>query len=225
MFTGLIQSLGKIRTLADDRVEIMIDVNQASVILTDLAIGDSVAVNGICLTAESITGNGFVAAVSPETWRRSTLGLGSQSAYRVNLETSLRAGGKIGGHFVTGHVDGWGQLAAVQQSAVAWGLTFTLPTPQDWQEPMGKYIVAKGSVAVNGISLTIANCAADWFTVAVIPHTYNSTNLADLVVGDLVNLEGDILGKYVEQLLRYSQAQHSIQPDITLDFLNTHGYS
>jgi riboflavin synthase len=225
MFTGLIQSLGKIRTLADDRVEIVIDVSQASVILADLAIGDSVAVNGICLTAESITENGFVAAVSPETWRRSTLGLQSQSAHRVNLETSLRAGGKIGGHFVTGHVDGWGQLAAVQQSAAAWEMTFTLPPPQDWQEPMGKYIVAKGSVAVNGISLTIANCAADWFNVAVIPHTYNSTNLADLAVGDLVNLEGDVLGKYVEKLLRYSHEQQAIQPDITLDFLNTHGYS
>lgn len=225
MFTGLIQSLGKIRTLADDRVEIMIDVSQASVILTDLEIGDSIAVNGICLTTESITGTGFIATVSPETWRRSTLGLSSQSSNYVNLETSLRAGGKIGGHFVTGHVDGWGELAAIQQSKVAWELKFTLPPPQAWQQPINKYIVAKGSVAVDGISLTVAGCAADWFTVAVIPHTYNTTNLANLVVGDLVNLEGDILGKYVEQLLRYPCVQQTVQPDITLDFLNTHGYS
>lgn len=225
MFTGLIQSLGKIRTLADDRVEIVVDVSQASVILADLAIGDSVAVNGICLTAESITGNGFVATVSPETWRRSTLGLPNQATHRVNLETSLRAGGKIGGHFVTGHVDGWGQLTALQQSAAAWEMKFTLSSPQDWQEPMQKYIVAKGSVAVNGISLTIANCADEWFTVAVIPHTYESTNLSDLVVGDLVNLEGDILGKYVEKLLRDSATPRAIQPDITLDFLHVHGYS
>ncbi len=225
MFTGLIQSLGEIRALADDRVEIVIDASQASVILADLAIGDSVAVNGICLTAESITSKGFIAAVSPETWRRSTLGLSSQSSHHVNLETSLRAGGKIGGHFVTGHVDGWGQLATVQQSAAAWELRFTLPPPQSWQQPIDKYIVAKGSVAVNGISLTVANCATDWFTVAVIPHTYSATNLADLIVGDLVNLEGDILGKYVEQLLRHSSAQQPIQPDITLDFLNTHGYN
>jgi riboflavin synthase len=222
MFTGLIQSLGKIQALANDRVGIVIDASNASAILTDLEIGDSIAVDGVCLTAETITAQGFVAAVSPETWQRSTLGLRDQSAHQVNLETSLRAGGKIGGHFVTGHVDGWGQLAAVQQSAAAWELKFTLPPPQAWQQPIAKYIVAKGSIAVNGISLTIANCAENWFTVAVIPHTYSATNLAELAVGNLVNLEGDILGKYVEQLLRH---QPLVQPDITLDFLSAHGYS
>jgi riboflavin synthase len=222
MFTGLIQSLGKIQALANDRVGIMIEASNVSAILTDLEIGDSIAVDGVCLTAETITTQGFIAAVSPETWQRSTLGLRDQSAQQVNLETSLRAGGKIGGHFVTGHVDGWGQLAAVQQSAAAWELKFTLPPPQAWQQPIAKYIVAKGSIAVNGISLTIANCAENWFTVAVIPHTYSATNLAELAVGNLVNLEGDILGKYVEQLLRH---QPLVQPDITLDFLSAHGYS
>ncbi len=225
MFTGLIQSLGEIRAVADERVEIVIDPGQASVILPDLEVGDSIAVDGVCLTAESITTTGFIAAVSPETWRRSTLGLRNQSRHRVNLETSLRAGGKVGGHFVSGHVDGWGQLAAVQQSAVAWELKFTLPLPQTWQQPLTKYIVAKGSIAVNGISLTVANCAADWFTVAVIPHTYSATNLAELAVGDLVNLEGDILSKYVEQLLRQSHLPSNVQPDITLDFLSAHGYN
>jgi riboflavin synthase len=222
MFTGLIQSLGKIQALANDRVGIMIEASNVSAILTDLEIGDSIAVDGVCLTAETITTQGFIAAVSPETWQRSTLGLRDQSAQQVNLETSLRAGGKIGGHFVTGHVDGWGQLAAVQQSAAAWELKFTLPPPQAWQQPIAKYIVAKGSIAVNGISLTIANCAENWFTVAVIPHTYSATNLAELAVGNLVNLEGDILGKYVEQLLRH---QPHVQPDVTLDFLSAHGYS
>jgi riboflavin synthase len=221
MFTGLIQSLGKIRVLADDKVGIMVDSSSGTAILGDLEIGDSVAVDGVCLTAESIIAQGFIAAISPETWKRSTLGLRDRSAQRVNLETSLRAGGKIGGHFVTGHVDGWGQLAAVQQTAAAWELKFTLPPPQVWQEPIEKYIVSKGSIAVNGISLTVANCAADWFTVAVIPHTYSFTNLSELAVGDLVNLEGDILGKYVEKLLR----QPTAQADITLDFLTAHGYS
>jgi riboflavin synthase len=221
MFTGLIQSLGKIRVLADDKVGIMVDSSSGTAILGDLEIGDSVAVDGVCLTAESIITQGFIAAISPETWKRSTLGLRDRAAQRVNLETSLRAGGKIGGHFVTGHVDGWGQLAAVQQTAAAWELKFTLPPPQVWQEPIEKYIVSKGSIAVNGISLTVANCAADWFTVAVIPHTYSLTNLSELAVGDLVNLEGDILGKYVEKLLR----QPTAQADITLDFLTAHGYS
>jgi riboflavin synthase len=221
MFTGLIQSRGKIRGLADDRVEILIDPAKVEIILADLEIGDSIAVDGVCLTAERLLGQGFVATVSPETWQRSTLGQNVSNATRwVNLETSLRAGGKIGGHFVTGHVDGWGQLAELQQSASAWELKFTLPPSQSWQEPIAKYIVAKGSIAVNGISLTVANCGAEWFTVAVIPHTYAETNLNGLTTGDLVNLEGDILSKYVEKLLRPgSQAE-----DISLDFLASHGY-
>jgi riboflavin synthase len=219
MFTGLIQAQGKIRRLADDRVEIPIDSAEADVILADLEIGDSVAVDGVCLTVEKILARGFVAAVSPETWRRSTLELQGQKRRRVNLETSLRAGGKIGGHFVTGHVDGWGRLDSVESSASAWDLRFTLPPPQVWQEPMGKYIVAKGSIAVNGISLTVATCGTNWFRVAVIPHTYQATNLMELQVGDLVNLEGDVLSKYVEKLLQHKN------PEITLEFLAEHGYS
>jgi riboflavin synthase len=218
MFTGLVQAQGKIRRLADDRVEILIDSAAADVIVADLEIGDSVAVDGVCLTAERILPQGFVAAVSPETWQRSTLGLQSSKGRRANLETSLRAGGKIGGHFVTGHVDGWGKLDGVESTAVAWDLRFTLPPPQSWQEPIGKYIVAKGSIAVNGISLTVATCGSNWFRVAVIPHTYQMTNLMDLQVGDLVNLEGDVLSKYVEKLL----ARQS--PEITLEFLAEHGY-
>ena len=221
MFTGLIQSRGKIRGLADDRVEILIDPAKVKIILADLEIGDSIAVDGVCLTAERLLNQGFVATVSPETWQRSTLGQNvSSSSHWVNLETSLRAGGKIGGHFVTGHVDGWGQLAEVQQSAAAWELKFMLSPAQSWQEPIAKYIVAKGSIAVNGISLTVANCGVDWFTVAVIPHTYAETNLNGLAAGDLVNLEGDILSKYVEKLLRPGSGAE----DISLDFLAAHGY-
>jgi riboflavin synthase len=215
MFTGLVQAQGKIRVLADDRVEIAIDSAEAKVIVADLEIGDSVAVDGVCLTAEQVLANGFIATVSPETWQRSTLGQGGRP---VNLETSLRAGGKIGGHFVTGHVDGWGQLAAARATATSWELRFTLPPPQPWQEPIAKYVVSKGSIAVNGISLTVANCGADWFTVAVIPHTYQATNLSALAAGDLVNLEGDVLSKYVEGLLRPSGA------NVTLEFLAEHGY-
>jgi riboflavin synthase len=221
MFTGLIQSRGKIRVLADDKVEILIDPARMKIILADLEIGDSVAVDGVCLTAEMTLAHGFVATVSPETWQRSTLGRNASTTW-VNLETSLRAGGKIGGHFVTGHVDGWGQLAEVQQSAAAWELKFSLPPPQSWQEPITKYIVSKGSIAVNGISLTVANCGSDWFTVAVIPHTYAETNLSELTSGDLVNLEGDVLSKYVEKLLRVGTT--SAPEDISLEFLATHGY-
>jgi riboflavin synthase len=218
MFTGLIQAQGKIRSLADDRVEISIDSAEAEVILADLAIGDSIAVDGVCLTAERLLPQGFVAAVSPETWQRSTLGRYPHQP--VNLETSLRVGGKIGGHFVTGHVDGWGQLDSVLTTGSAWELGFILSPPQPQQEPMDKYIVPKGSVAVNGISLTVARCQGDRFTVAVIPHTYQATNLSALAVGSLVNLEADVLSKYVEKLIRPSASP----PAITPEFLAEHGY-
>jgi riboflavin synthase len=219
MFTGLVQAQGKIRVLADDRIKIAIDSAEASVIVADLEIGDSVAVDGVCLTAEQVLSDGFIAAVSPETWKRSTLG--NQPQQPVNLETSLRAGGKIGGHFVTGHVDGWGQLAEAKATASSWELKFTLPPPQTWQEPIGKYIVTKGSIAVNGISLTVADCGEDWFTVAVIPHTYQATNLAALSPGHLVNLEGDVLSKYVEKLLQPTRAT---EMPVSLEFLAEHGY-
>ncbi len=147
-----------------------------------------------------------------------TLGQG-EGPRTVNLETSLRVGSKLGGHFVTGHVDGIGQLKSSVQTATSWEMTFTTEDPQ-----VVKYILRKGSVAINGISLTIASCSelGDWFTVAVIPHTYAETNLSHLKTGSWVNLEGDILGKYVEKFLRAVPTSHA--SDVTLEFLTEHGY-
>lgn len=196
--------------------------------MPDIALGDSIAVDGVCLTAEKLTDDGFIATVSPETLSRTTLGKASQTAAYVNIEGSLRVGGKIGGHFVSGHVDGVGCLIQSIATENAWELTFGAPselTPQ-WQRYLARYLVSKGSIAVNGISLTIADCdpQGSWFKVAVIPVTYAETNLAYLQTGDWVNLEGDILGKYVEKLLGYHQS--STQPaDINLAFLSEHGYS
>jgi riboflavin synthase len=236
MFTGLIQALGTITTVDQERFQIAIQPPNASIVLQDLAIGDSVAVDGVCLTVEEISGDGFTATASPETLQKTTLGKRDQAATRVNLETSLRLGSKIGGHFVTGHVDGLGCLLESIATATSWELRFGVPQgiqklESQWQETIARFIVAKGSIAVNGISLTVADCdpRGNWFVAAVIPHTYASTNLNDLHEGELVNIEGDVLGKYVDRLLshRFSSTNHianADSKDIDLAFLAENGY-
>lgn len=242
MFTGLIQTLGSIYRIRDDQLKILCTGAHASRILVGMDLGDSIAVDGVCLTVAEILPQGFVAAASPETLRRSTLG-DLQPGSLVNVETSLRVGSKIGGHFVTGHVDGRGYLNAAVQTANAWEISFKVADAR-----MARYIVSKGSVAVNGISLTVADCSetGDWFMVAVIPVTYAETNLQYLQPGSPVNLEGDVLGKYVEKFLLNPNSQKgrrsvisppslehrngdSAQPDdfawLTPDFLAEHGYS
>ncbi|MBD2136532.1 riboflavin synthase [Anabaena sp. FACHB-1237] len=222
MFTGIIQGLGTIKSLPADFWQINF-INQSTIISQDLALGDSVAVNGICLTVEEILKNGFIATASPETLNRTTLGKDETQQIYVNLETSLRVGGKVGGHFVMGHVDGIGQLVSAVETATSWEMSFTAP------EAIARYIVPKGSIAVNGISLTVAHYQPDdaQFTVAVIPVTYRETNLSHLVPGSWVNLEGDILGKYVEKLItshNTSTYHHQKPEEITPAFLAENGY-
>ena len=238
MFTGLIQTVGKLRPLGTEQVQITCDSTGAKPILSDLAIGDSVAVDGVCLTVTKILAQGFVAAVSPETLGRTTLGQESAEVY-VNLEPSLRAGSKLGGHFVTGHIDGIGYLDTSIQTANAWEISFRVTDPR-----VARYIVPKGSIAVNGISLTVADCnsSGSWFKAAVIPLTYADTNLRYLQSGSPVNLEGDVLGKYVEKFLRLGSSidavaigelERSLQGEelaetemggISPTFLAEHGY-
>jgi riboflavin synthase len=228
MFTGLIQALGVVSSPERDRFSIKIKGNYCSIVLSDLAIGDSVAVDGVCLTVETILANGFVATASPETLQRTTLGQRIESAGYVNLETSLRVGSKIGGHFVTGHVDGVGCLIESISTQTSWEMTFGEPPnlKKQWYSKIARYLVAKGSIAVNGISLTVADCATDgsWFKAAVIPHTYAETNLCYLQPGDLVNLESDILGKYVDKLIGLRLPSQSKEEDISLAFLAENGY-
>ncbi|MBE9177778.1 riboflavin synthase [Oculatella sp. LEGE 06141] len=230
MFTGLIQALGTIHPLGEDQLQIACSDPK---ILQDLAIGDSVAVDGICLTVTTILSNGFTAAVSPETLDRTSLGYMEGNAH-INLEPSLRVGSKLGGHFVTGHIDGIGYLEESVSTANAWEMSFTVPDAR-----VSRYIVPKGSIAINGISLTVADCNATgtWFKVAVIPLTYAETNLRFLQPGGRVNLEGDVLGKYVEKFLRLgSNSTESVVSEledmiasngsdsITPSFLTEHGY-
>ena len=227
MFTGLVQSLGSIESYGQDAFEIAIAKEHDGALVSDLAIGDSVAVDGVCLTVETILERGFIATASPETLARTTLGDRDRAAKYVNLETSLRMGSKIGGHFVTGHIDGIGCLRSAIATATSWEISFGMPAgmEEQWRDRIGRYLVSKGSIAVNGISLTIAQCADDgsWFSAAVIPHTYAETNLNHLQTGNLVNLESDILGKYVDRLVSH-RLPNNKQEDISLSFLAEHGY-
>jgi riboflavin synthase len=228
VFTGLIQALGTIRPLSSDRFDVACGTNVSDVILQDLAIGDSVAVDGICLTVEEILAHGFVATASDETLYRTTLGERQQAAAYVNLETSVRVGSKLGGHFVTGHIDGIGCLQETVQTPNSWEIRFTAPPSltEHWQRHIARYLVPKGSIAVNGVSLTIADCDphGSWFKAAVIPHTYAQTNLSHLEIGSWVNLESDILGKYVEKLLGHQPPASNSLNGISPGFLAEHGY-
>lgn len=232
MFTGLVRAIATLRALGNGQVQITCKTT-ASALLPDLELGDSVAVDGVCLTVTQILSTGFVAAISPETTDRTTLGRSSE-AIQVNLEPSLRVGSKLGGHFVTGHIDGVGYLETAVQTENAWEMSFRTSDPR-----ISRYIVPKGSIAVNGISLTVADCNAtgSWFKVAVIPLTYAETNLQYLQSGSPVNLEGDVLGKYVEKFLRLgsppaaaSEPEDELEnilpseAEITSNFLAEHGY-
>ncbi len=227
MFTGLIQSVGRLQHLGQYQLKITC-ASPRDRVLQGIELGDSIAVDGVCLTVEKILAQGFVASASPETLNKSTLGKVLDNG-RVNLEPSLRVGSKIGGHFVTGHVDGIGQLDKAEQVANAWEISFRAVSNR-----AARYIVNKGSIAVNGISLTVAECSVsgDWFSTAVIPVTYHDTNLQYLRLGDWVNLEGDVLGKYVEKFTRsHSSGQQPARSaadesaeDFSLAFLSENGY-
>ena len=194
MFTGIINEVGtieQVRTDGDGR-RIRIAAPDTA---RDLEPGASVSINGCCLSAERIEGEAFELYATPETLRRSTLGGLSRGA-RVNLELALRPSDRLGGHFVQGHVDGMGEVAAVKEVGGSWVFTFRAPSA------VARYLVEKGSVAVDGISLTINHCDRSGFTVAVIPHTAAVTTIGLRRVGDRVNLETDMIGKYVARFVR-----------------------
>ncbi len=223
MFTGLVQAQGLLEIVNEYQLHICW-LNASPEVLGDLVLGDSVAVDGVCLTVASNTADGFIADVSPETLVRTSLG-NCPVDRPVNLERSLIVGGKIGGHFVTGHIDGVGYFCEAVETGDSWELSFRAPAA------VARYIVRKGSIAINGVSLTVAELGTggEWFKVAVIPHTYEHTNLSALKPNDPVNLEGDILGKYVEKFLLGNRGDRSTlvaeEPAVDLSFLSQHGFS
>ena len=198
MFTGLVQATGVIRRSPRGVQVHWSAAGGEAWGPASLALGDSVAVDGVCLTVAGLSADGFRADVSEETLGRTTLAAKADRGARVNLEPALRLADRLGGHLVSGHVDGLGQVRAIERQPGSWRLELA------WCDPAyGRYICEKASVAVDGISLTVAGCSGDGagFWIAVIPHTWASTTLAQLAVGHRVNLEADLLAKYTERLL------------------------
>lgn len=215
MFTGIVEEVGTIRAIRRGAHSSVLSI-QAKTVLSDLSIGDSVAVNGVCLTAVSKDSGGFSADVMHETLNRSSIGALTVGS-RVNLERAMAADGRFGGHIVSGHIDGTGTIAALRRDDNA--VWYTVKA----DPALLRYIVEKGSVAIDGISLTVASVEADRFSVSLIPHTAAVTILGEKRPGDVVNLETDIIGKYVERLM---QPKHPVQPQnkITLEFLAQNGF-
>jgi len=201
MFTGIIEELGRVREV-EKRGEDARIVIEARTVTTDSNNGDSISVNGVCLTALDVHPDSFAADVSKETLLRSTLGRLAAGA-PVNLERAVTPVTRLGGHIVQGHVDGRGKFLGAESHGESW--TFRIAYPKE----IARYLVFKGSVAVEGISLTIANLTDDYFEIAVIPKTWEVTNFSQLAPGDEVNLEVDVIAKYVERILATGNATSS----------------
>ena len=219
MFTGLIQGKGTLLRIErggpDAKMVIRVQYSMEA-----LSLGESVAVDGACLTVVSFQGKIFTVDVSAETLGRTTLGR-KQPGSDFNIEQALRMGDRLGGHLVTGHVDGIGILRDRRQEGRSWRLSFELPPELD------RYVIEKGSIAVNGISLTVNGCREGSFDVNIVPHTLAETTLGELKIGDEVNVETDLLGKYVEKMLKGLLSMNKTSGGSTLidtAFLQKHGF-
>ena len=218
MFTGIIQSIGKLKK--EKNILIIETLDQSF----DIHIGDSIAVDGICLTVKEISNSQFKVDVSEETLNKTTLGEKSSINQIVNLEPALRISDRLGGHIVSGHIDGLGKVENIEKLEKSWLLSIK------WQnKKFSKYIVDKGSICVNGISLTIAKSEkqGEIFKIAIIPHTWDNTNLKNLKIGDSVNLEADALIKYVEKLLKFNENIYSenFSKEISSNWLKENGWN
>ena len=198
MFTGIIQAMGQVRELRPKGGDVELIVNTGKLDLSTTAIGDSVAVSGACLTVTRLETGGFAADVSRETLDKTTLGA-LRPGSRVNLEPALRAGQALGGHYVTGHVDGTARVVAVTEDARSWRVRFEVPGG------LARYLAPKGSATIDGVSLTINEVEGRQFGVNLIPHTREVTTLGELAPGSAVNLEVDIIARYVERLVAESR--------------------
>ncbi|ADG71609.1 riboflavin synthase [Brachyspira murdochii] len=217
MFTGIVEEIGIVKSVQSKVITI-----EASKIFDDLHLGDSVAVNGTCLTVSSFDNKIFNADVTQETLNRTNLG-SLKNGSRVNLERAMTLSGRFGGHIVSGHIDGVGSIKSMKKDDNAIILTIEVP------RQLMKYIVEKGSVAVDGISLTVASLTDNTFSIAVIPHTLKETVLYYKKEGDKVNIENDVIGKYVERLLTFKEddkenSNDSKKSNITMEFLLKNGF-
>lgn len=215
VFTGIVEEVGTIERIHMGAHSAVLTI-RAKNMLEDLKIGDSVAVNGVCLTATALTAHGFCADVMHETLNRS--GLASlKNGSHVNLERAMAANGRFGGHIVAGHVDDVGTILSVKKDDNA--IWYTVKA----SAAVLRYVVEKGSITIDGISLTVAKVGKDWFSISAIPHTVQVTVLNERKAGDCVNLETDIIEKYVEKLM--APAQPEEEPStLTLEFLRQYGF-
>lgn len=216
MFTGIVEEIGTIAGIQKGTKSAVLTI-QAEKVFSDIHIGDSIALNGVCLTVTSFSGNTYTADVMNETLRRSSLGsltIGS----KVNLERAMAANGRFGGHIVSGHIDGTGTITKVEKDDNA--IWYTIAA----EENLMKYIVEKGSIAIDGISLTVAKRSDMDFAISMIPHTAKETVLSQKKPGDIVNLENDIVGKYIEQLMHYEKKEEKKESRLTKEFLLRAGF-
>ena len=214
MFTGIIQQIGKIENITPKQGDMRLTIDTADWDLSDVALGDSICVSGVCLTAVELHDHAFVADVSSETLQKTVLG-DAVVGTRVNLEMALRLADRLGGHIVSGHVDGIGEVTERYQEARSW--RFVVRAPAD----LVRYIAPKGSITINGISLTVNNVNNDQFDVNIVPHTLQCTTMNDLKVGSSVNLEIDLLARYLEKLLTSVEVNDS---GVSKDLLQKSGF-
>ncbi len=215
MFTGIILAIGKVEHLEALGGDYQLTFNTGQLSLDDVNIGDSIAVNGVCLTAVELTTNSFSADVSRETLSRTTLGQ-AKPGTSVNLELALAPTTRLGGHFVSGHVDGLGTVLRKEQEGRSF--RFDIKVPQT----LGRYIAEKGSICIDGISLTVNQVAGEIFSVNIVPHTLSVTTLGAITIGDTVNIEVDVLARYLERLI---QGDQSVSDDSKITaLLNNAGF-
>ena len=214
MFTGIIEEVGTVKAVKRSGASSFIEV-EAKKVLEDVHTGDSIAVNGVCLTVTHFGGGVFRADVMNETLSRSSLG-SLTSGSPVNLERAMAANGRFGGHIVSGHIDGTGTVSDIRNDGIA--VWYTIDTSPE----LLRYIVEKGSIAIDGISLTVAKVTETSFSVSIIPHTAAQTILGTKKTGDIVNLENDIIGKYVEKLMK--PLETAPKSGITMEFLARNGF-
>ena len=215
MFTGIVEELGTVRSVLTNRRSAKLSI-LANSVLRDAKLGDSIAVNGICLTVTEYGNNWFTADVMPETMQRTSLG-DLISGSKVNLERALRMGDRLGGHIVSGHIDGTGVIKAKQP------LDNAILISVETEPALLRYVVRKGSVSLDGISLTVVDCTNQWLSVSIIPHTIAATTLHVKEVGARINIETDMLAKYTEKLLGLSEV-NSKKSTLSRDFLSANGF-
>lgn len=208
MFTGIIEETGKILTITEKIVVI-----EADVVLKDTKIGDSIAVNGVCLTVTDLKNNSFSADISPETYKITALKELKTNSI-VNLERAMAADGRFGGHIVSGHVDSIAKIISIEKQSEFYNIKIEL------NDSSSKYVVKKGSITIDGISLTVAEIQNNIISIAIIPHTYENTNLKTHQKDDLVNIEVDIFAKYIEKFLSTGDNRSRID----MEFLQRNGF-